>query len=227
MGANIVGLEFLMIVAAIWFGCNNAARDIVGEWTIFQRERMVNLKLPSYVFSKFAVLVGLCVFQCVTLLTIVYFACGLKGNYLETAAILIMASLVGAALGLAISARSSTTESAIALLPVVLLPAIVLGGRYSRHLQDAGPAQWMSYAVPSRWAFEFNVVNEAQGHACGELLGTDWNACPPGKGDGVDAATAQLPEAVKDVDGQKQPAAFPKVSAHGDIPSGSAWEPWA
>ena len=39
LGANIAGIEFLMVVAAIWFGCNNAARDIVGEWTVYQRER--------------------------------------------------------------------------------------------------------------------------------------------------------------------------------------------
>ena len=38
-------VHFLMVVAAIWFGCNNAARDIVGEWTIYKRERMVTLKL--------------------------------------------------------------------------------------------------------------------------------------------------------------------------------------
>ena len=38
-------IHFLMVVAAIWFGCNNAARDIVGEWTIYKRERMVTLKL--------------------------------------------------------------------------------------------------------------------------------------------------------------------------------------
>ena len=128
---------------------------------------MVNLKLPSYVFSKFAVLVGLCVFQCLTLLTIVYFACHLKGNYWQTAAILIVSSLAGAALGLAISARSSTTESAIALLPVVLLPVIVLGGGIRAIYKMPTPAQWLSYAAPSRWAFEANVVNEAKGHPCG------------------------------------------------------------
>ncbi|MGA8407898.1 MAG: FHA domain-containing protein [Candidatus Acidiferrales bacterium] len=98
LGHNIAEIEFLMVVAAIWFGCNNAARDIVGEWTIYQRERMVNLKLPSYAFSKFAVLCALCVFQCLLLLGIVYLFCHLKGNFLETAAVLTLSSLVGAAL---------------------------------------------------------------------------------------------------------------------------------
>ena len=55
---------FLMAISAIWFGCSNAAREIVGEWAIYHRERMVNLKIPSYVASKVAVLGGLCVVQC-------------------------------------------------------------------------------------------------------------------------------------------------------------------
>jgi len=206
LGRNLAGVEFLMVVAAIWFGCNNAARDIVGEWTIFQRERMVNLKLPSYVFSKFTILAALCIFQCMAMLTIVYFWCGLKGDFLKTAATLITASLVGTALGLAISARTTTTESAIALLPVVLLPVIALAGGVQPIYKMPEPAQWISYTVPSRWAYESNVVNEAQGHLCGYLPGAlRWDSCPLG-GKGVDAATAQVPEAVAGLSGERHPA---------------------
>ena len=163
LGANLIGIEFLMVVAAIWFGCNNAARDMVGEWSIFQRERMVNLKLPSYVFSKFAIMVGLCVLQCLTLLTIVYVASDLKGSFLQSAAVLVLSSLVGAALGLAISARSSSTESAIALFPVVLLPVIALGGGIRAIYKIPEPARSLSYVVPSRWALESTLIGEARG----------------------------------------------------------------
>ena len=211
LSANLTGIEFLLVVAAIWFGCNNAARDIVGEWSVFQRERMVNLKLPSYVFSKFAVLFGLCVFQCLTLLTIVYFACDLRGDYFRQAGILITSSLVGAALGLAISARSSTTETAIALLPVVLLPVITLGGGIRAAYKMPLPARLMSYLAPSRWAFERNMIDEARGHVCAYLPGPEtWDACPDGArsgGKGVDAATLQVPEAVVAENGSSRPTA--------------------
>ena len=206
LSGNLTGIEFLLVVAAIWFGCNNAARDVVGEWSIFQRERMVNLKLPSYVMSKFAVLLGLCVFQCLALLTIVYFSCGLKGSFLREAGVLILSSLVGAALGLAISARSSTTETAIALLPVVLLPIITLGGGIRAIYKMPIPARIMSYAVPSRWAFERNLVDEAKEHVCGYLPGPQkWDNCPAG-GQGVDPATLQVPQAVSTENGIRQPA---------------------
>ena len=206
LGGSIAGIEFLMVVAAIWFGCNNAARDIVGEWTVYQRERMVNLKLPSYVFSKFTVLAALCTFQCLVLLGIVYFACGLEGNFFAAAALLVTSSLVGAALGLAISARSPTTETAIALLPVVLLPIIALGGGIRAVYKMPTATQWISYVVPSKWAFERNMVDEAKEHVCGYVPGLkQWDDCPAG-GHGVDAATAQIPKAVEKSDGQTQPA---------------------
>jgi ABC-type multidrug transport system ATPase subunit/pSer/pThr/pTyr-binding forkhead associated (FHA) protein len=209
LGGSIAEIEFLMVVAAIWFGCNNAARDIVGEWTVYQRERMVNLKLPSYAFSKFAVLCGLCVFQCLLLLGIVTIFCGLKGNFFETLAVLTLSSLVGAALGLAISARSSTTESAIALLPIVLLPILALGGGVRAAYKMPTPARWISTLVPSRWAFERNVVNEARAHDCGYPPGAEmWDACPTG-GKGVDAATMVVPEAVTGPADDRQPAPRP------------------
>jgi ABC-type multidrug transport system ATPase subunit len=155
-----IGIEFLMVVAAIWFGCNNVARDIVGEWTVFQRERMVSLKLPSYVFSKLAIAAALCLFQCLMLLSLVSLMCQLQGDFLKTLGILYLASLVGAALGLCVSARASTTEAAIAMLPLILLPIIALGGGLSRISDMAKPIQQVARVVPSYWAFKANLVLE-------------------------------------------------------------------
>ena len=154
--------HFLMVVAAIWFGCNNAARDIVGEWTIYKRERMVTLKLAPYVFSKLAVLLALCIFQCGSMLGIVYLVCGLHGNFLYGFLVLLMASMIGAGLGLSISAVSKTNESAIALLPVVLLPIIALGGGMRPIHQMPMAGRIISMAIPSRWAFEANLLQEAK-----------------------------------------------------------------
>jgi ABC-type multidrug transport system ATPase subunit/pSer/pThr/pTyr-binding forkhead associated (FHA) protein/ABC-type multidrug transport system permease subunit len=172
MAANIIGIHILMVVAAIWFGCNNATRDIVGEWTIFYRERMVNLKLPSYVFSKFVLLLLLSVLQCGVMLGIVYFASDLRAEFWRIGLVLVLASAVGTSLGLAISARSSSTESAIALLPIVLLPVIVLGGGLKQIYRMPTAMQWVSTVIPSRWAFEYNIVNEAaHRNSCSELPG--------------------------------------------------------
>jgi ABC-type multidrug transport system ATPase subunit/ABC-type multidrug transport system permease subunit len=154
-------IHFLMVVAAIWFGCNNAARDIVGEWTIYKRERMVTLKIIPYVFSKLAVLMGLCIFQCGALLAIVYCICGLHSNFFSDFLVLLLSSMIGAGLGLCISALSRTNESAIALLPVVLLPIIALGGGMRPIYLMPKAGQVLSMAIPSRWSFEANLLQEA------------------------------------------------------------------
>lgn len=159
---KIATAQFLMVVAAVWFGCNNAARDIVGETIIFRRERMVNLRLPSYLFSKIAVLALLCLFQCTALLAIDYYVCKLSGPFGVLLAVLLLASLVGTVLGLFISALSPTTESAIALLPLLLLPFILLGGGIQPLHQMPQTARWIAAFTPTRWAYEANLLEEAR-----------------------------------------------------------------
>lgn len=159
---KLAGVHFLMVVAAIWFGCNNSARDIVGEWSVFQRERMVSLKLPSYVFSKFAVSAALCLLQCAALLGIVDVMSGLHGGFVATLGVLWLSSLVGAAMGLCASALASTTEAAIAMLPLMLLPMIALGGGITPVAKMKPPVRLMAMSIPSRWAMEANLLTEAR-----------------------------------------------------------------
>jgi len=157
--SRLVGVHFLLVVAAIWFGVNNAARDVVGEWAIYLRERMVSLKLPSYVFAKLGILAAICLLQCATLLAIVYPVCKLQSGFGPTLLTLFVASQVGAALGLLISAFAKTTEAAIAVLPIPLLFMILLSGGIKP--LEKGVEQTMATAFPSRWAFEANIVREA------------------------------------------------------------------
>jgi ABC-type multidrug transport system ATPase subunit len=158
--SNVGAAHFLMVVAAVWFGCNNAAREIVGEWAVYQRERMVNLKLPSYLGSKFVVLGLLCLLQCSIMLAIVKLWCNLACSYPQALFILLVTSLTGVALGLCISSYAPNPESAIGLLPVVLLPMIVFGGGICPLAQMNSGARFLSTAVPSRWAFEANMLLE-------------------------------------------------------------------
>jgi ABC-type multidrug transport system ATPase subunit/ABC-type multidrug transport system permease subunit len=169
LSAKLPIVHFLMVVAAIWFGCNNAARDIVGEWSIYKRERMITLELGSYVFSKLAVLLALCIFQCGSLLGIVYFSCGLHSSFLADFAVLLIASMIGAGLGLCISAVSETNESAIAMLPLVLLPIIALGGGMRPIYLMPKVGQALSMVIPSRWSFEANLLSEASAKQWGGL----------------------------------------------------------
>ena len=40
------------MAAAVWFGCSNVAREVVGERAIYRRERMGRLRPGAYLLSK-------------------------------------------------------------------------------------------------------------------------------------------------------------------------------
>lgn len=149
---------FLMVVSALWFGCSNAAQEIVGELAVYRRERKVNLKIPSYIGSKFSVLGLMCVIQCMLLVGIVYLGCGLRGALLPIYGTLTLTALVGIALGLAASAWANTMDRASRLVPIILLPMIIMGGALLP--VDKMTFPWTTHVVPSRWAYEALLLTE-------------------------------------------------------------------
>ena len=47
---------FMLATVAVWFGIINAAREIVKEAPIYRRERLANLRIGPYLFSKVLIL---------------------------------------------------------------------------------------------------------------------------------------------------------------------------
>jgi ABC-type multidrug transport system ATPase subunit len=167
-GTKIGTSHFLLVVAAVWFGCNNAIREIVGERAIYRRERLVNLSLTSYFSSKYTVLGGLGLIQCLIMLAIVHLGVHLEANFLMELLTLWVTCMVGTGIGLSISSVSRSNEQAIAALPLALLPMIVLGGSLVtvHDMHDRQPLGYLADLVaPTRWAFEGNLLleNDAQG----------------------------------------------------------------
>src|SRR5579864_3277905 len=72
-GSNQIQTIFMAMFASLWFGCSNAVREIVDEQTIYRRERQTGLKIPSYVFSKLAVLAFVAFAQCCSVVLICLF----------------------------------------------------------------------------------------------------------------------------------------------------------
>ncbi|HYO94047.1 MAG TPA: FHA domain-containing protein [Polyangiaceae bacterium] len=153
---------FFLVVAAVWFGTSNAAREIVSERAIYQRERMVNLKLFNYVFSKFLLLSLFCVIQCTVLLAIVFFALGFNGGpqaFAISLVTLIVTAMNSVAIGLLLSTLVSSAEAAMALTPIALIPQVVLGGLMVP--MTTNPLlQWPMYLMPARWGFQGVVAQE-------------------------------------------------------------------
>jgi len=156
------GSIFFVVVSAVWFGTSNAAREIVSERAIYMRERMVNLGLFNYVFSKFVLLSLFCVIQCTILLAIVFFSLGYSGGIVAfgiSLATLVITSMNSVAIGLLLSTLVGSSEAAMALTPIALIPQVVLGGLMVP--MTTNPLlEWPMYAMPARWGFEGLVAQE-------------------------------------------------------------------
>ncbi len=156
------GAIFFLVVSAVWFGTSNAAREIVSERAIYLRERMVNLGLFNYVFSKFLLLSIFCIIQCTVLLAIVFFSLGFNGGpqaFVIELTVLIAVAMNSVALGLFLSTMVESSEAAMALTPIFLIPQVVLGGLMVP--MTTNPLlEWPMYVMPARWGFEGVVAQE-------------------------------------------------------------------
>jgi len=134
--ANNSQTLFIAAIVSIWFGANNAVREIVSEAAIYSRERLVNLKIPSYVFSKFTVLSGIALVQCLLFVGILVGMNRLKAvDFLSLTVVLYLTSLAGITTGLFFSALVNSTEKAMSVLPLILIPQLLLSG-YLKPLND-------------------------------------------------------------------------------------------
>ncbi|MFL5655930.1 MAG: ATP-binding cassette domain-containing protein [Ktedonobacteraceae bacterium] len=124
---------FIMSFVAVLFGCNNSAREIVKEIQIYRRERMVNLGIMPYLFSKALVLGILCLLQCAILVIAVNVISPFPGTVLlppplEIYVSLALTSLVGLMIGLMISSLTANSDQANSIIPVILIFQILFSG---------------------------------------------------------------------------------------------------
>ncbi|MGQ9527000.1 FHA domain-containing protein [Chloroflexus sp.] len=149
---------FMLATVSVWFGIINAAREITKEQAVYRRERLVNLQIGPYLFSKVTVLSLLILVQTIVLLGMLLFKVALPGEtgillppLIETFLTLFLSSGAGMALGLTISAASVTPDRAISLVPFALIPQILFAGLIFAIEGLATPLSWLTI---SRWSMD-------------------------------------------------------------------------
>lgn len=154
-----LSVPFLLTVTAVWFGANNAAREIVGELPIYMRERMFNQGIFPYVLSKITVLGTFAAIQSF-LFTLIL--CGVYhvddstnvswGDPTMTFLWMLTLSVSATLLGLLLSATVSTTEKVMTIVPIALIPQIMLAGIVAKI--STAHVELLSYLTLSRWGTE-------------------------------------------------------------------------
>jgi ABC-type multidrug transport system ATPase subunit len=154
-GADAQTLLFIMAFAAVLFGVINGVRAIVREVPVYRRERMVNLGIAPYMFSKIVVLGILSLIQSAILVSIV----NLKAPYhqgvflppfAEIYITMALTSLAGLMIGLLLSAVAPNTDRAMSLVPLILLPQVIFSAVVFK--LDTPILQAVGALFAARWA---------------------------------------------------------------------------
>lgn len=152
---DITPTLFVIVASAVWFGCSNVAREIVGERAVYRRERMGSLRPGPYLLSKLLLQGGLIGVQVLLLLLILIPVVPLQGSALGLGAVALTAGWSSMAMGLLISTVARSELQAIQLVPLVILPQIMLSGILLPVTGDKAStaATWLSKPVLLRWAY--------------------------------------------------------------------------
>lgn len=175
---------FVLALVAVWFGTSIAAREIIKERAVYNRERMVNLGLLPYVGSKLMVLSLIVGLQCILLfgsLRVLHMTglMQLPGDYygIPQLLVMILTSIVGIALGLFVSAIVKTSEMATSFVPLLLIPQLLFCGLVG---VPKGASKYVGVIMPATWSFdEMKRLSDL-----GVLRGKDEQAMPAVKNEG-------------------------------------------
>jgi hypothetical protein len=162
---------FIIVAAAVWFGTSNVAREIVGERSIYRRERMRKLRPGAYLLAKLVVNGSVVAIQMLVLTGLLIPVIGLEGALLPLIGIPLIAGWSAMCLGLLVSTIAKSEVTAIQIVPLVVLPQVMLSGIL---VAVGGPASstmatFLSQPVLLRWAYgAYLHVEFAEGTARGD-----------------------------------------------------------
>lgn len=135
------GLDALFlfaVVTSIWLGLNNTARDVVADRPVYIREHMAGVTPEGYLGAKILVHGIMGAVQVLLLILMLrYFNYFLpksdandlaKWSVVHMFLVLWITYLAGMTLGLLVSTLSNSQETAVASLPMILLPQLLLSG---------------------------------------------------------------------------------------------------
>ncbi len=154
---------FFAYLSTLWFGCSNAAQEIVREIAIYRREHMAGLGRSAYLLSKLTLLGAVTAAQGVFLYGCLWaarwwlyrdpdpgVARGIDGSALWQLGSIVCTAFASVGIGLAISALARSMMQAVMAVPLVLIPQILFSGLVVETNQMTSPVVFaLTNAMPS------------------------------------------------------------------------------
>ncbi|MEA2398388.1 MAG: transport system ATP-binding/permease protein [Thermoleophilaceae bacterium] len=191
-----VQLMFLTVLAPIWFGALDSAREIVKERPMRDREAAIGVRLDAYLFAKCAVLFVAVTAQTILLAVIVFAARSLHepaSAYLGLLAILALTGCAAVTMGLLVSALVTTEDQAMTVIPLVLIPQILFAGAIVpiqrmlepfKSLANLDISMWSLSSVGTQVDFNSRIAQSPE-FARVNRFGTHFFDVPLGQGVGM------------------------------------------
>lgn len=151
------GILFSIGCACIWLGLLNSIQEICKEKVIVKKEYMADLRISSYLCSKFMVQAMLAFIQSTILVVIFQKIAGqssyhiLIDSYWDIQIICFLSILSAASLGLFISSFVKNANMAMSIVPLILVPQLLFSGML---FKLDGIVAFLSYFILCRWSVE-------------------------------------------------------------------------
>jgi ABC-type multidrug transport system ATPase subunit/CRP-like cAMP-binding protein len=153
-----VQIVYIICFAMFFFGVTFGLNEICGEFTIFSRERMVNLGIGPYVLSKVAVLGPFLLLAELVIIVALRATGRLPADGIDTYAAffltLALSELAGFAIALLASSVVPDSDAAARVLPAILLPQVFFSGGFVAAKSMESLGRWIGTFTVARWSFE-------------------------------------------------------------------------
>ena len=150
-------LLFILALASVLLGLFASVYEIVKEWSVYQRERMVTLRILPYIGSKVVVLGIFAMIQCLLLMLVVALKVDMPWQGvllpapLEMYITLVLATVSAILMGLLISAIVPNTNTVIYIVFLALFFQLIFAGVL---FDLPGITKRFSSLTLTRWAME-------------------------------------------------------------------------
>jgi hypothetical protein len=148
---------FFLAMAITWLGAAGAVREVVKDRHILRRERAVGVSSEAFLTAKALCLAAVASAQALPLGFVALQnqhlparGAALGSGVVEVLVVSVLVGLTAVSTGLLVSAWASSSEKALATLPVVLVAEMALAGPWASHTNVA--ISTLRAAVPARWA---------------------------------------------------------------------------
>lgn len=168
---------FLAVTVAMFFGLTNSATEILRDRPVLRRERNCRPHPMLYLGSKFLILMALITAQSLIFILVAHRILEIHGMLWIHLTWMSLTGCCGTALALLVSVLARSERTALASIPLILVPQILLAGalipfgEMNRGLfsgastaRSQGAEPVPSALMPLRYAYEGSVISQASGN---------------------------------------------------------------